>query len=43
MNDVGYGLELRQEARAYYRDSGRCPSCGEPAVFHDPERGGEVA
>lgn len=32
----------RQEARAYYRESGRCPCCGEPAIFHDPQRGGEA-
>jgi len=33
----------RQEARAYYRDTGRCPYCGEVAAFHDPDRGGEAA
>lgn len=33
----------RQEARAYYREMGRCPFCGEIAVFHDPTRGGEPA
>jgi hypothetical protein len=31
----------RQETRAYYRETGRCPYCGEPAVFHD--RGGRPA
>ncbi len=33
----------RQETRAYHRETGRCPYCGEIAVFHDPERGGEAA
>lgn len=33
----------RQEARAYHRETGICPYCGEPAVFHDPDRGGEAA
>jgi hypothetical protein len=33
----------REEARAYYRETGRCPYCGEIAVFHDPDRGGEPA
>ncbi len=32
----------RQEARAYHRETGRCPYYGEPAVFHDPA-GGEAA
>jgi DNA-directed RNA polymerase subunit RPC12/RpoP len=33
----------RQEARAYYRETARCPYCGEIGVFHDPDRGGEPA
>lgn len=33
----------RQEARIYFRETGRCPYCGERGVFHDPERGGEPA
>ncbi len=33
----------RQEAWAYHRETGRCPHCGEIAVFHDPDRGGEAA
>jgi len=33
----------REEAWAYYRETRRCPYCGEPGVFHDPERGGEPA
>lgn len=24
-------------ARAWYRETGRCPLCGEPGRFHDPE------
>ncbi len=33
----------RQAARAYYRETKLCPYCGEPAIFHDPERGGQPA
>lgn len=33
----------RQDARAYHRETGRCPFCGEIGVFHDPDRGGEPA
>ncbi len=33
----------RQEARKYHFETGRCPYCGEIAVFHDPDRGGEAA
>ncbi len=33
----------QQEARTYYRETGRCPFCGEAGVFHDPERGREPA
>jgi len=32
----------RQEARAYSRETGCCPHCGELAMFHDPDRGGEA-
>lgn len=27
----------RQEARTYHRETGHCPFCGQPGVFHDPE------
>lgn len=33
----------RQEARAFHRETGRCPYCGDVAVFHDPDREGEAA
>lgn len=33
----------RQEAWEYYRETGRCPFCGELGPYHDPERGGETA
>lgn len=33
----------RQEARAYYQESGRCPFCGEPTEFHEPGEKREAA
>jgi hypothetical protein len=33
----------RQEARAYFQETRRCPHCGERGVFHDPGRGSGVA
>jgi hypothetical protein len=32
-----------EEARAYYRETGCCPYCGEPGVFHNPDWRGEPA
>ncbi len=31
----------RQEARTFYRETGRCPFCGAPGLFHDSDREGE--
>lgn len=36
-------LVHREEARAFYRETRRCPLCGKRGVFHDPERGEEPA
>lgn len=33
----------REEARAYFSETRRCPYCGTRGVFHDPEHGGEPA
>lgn len=33
----------REEARAFYRETRRCPLCGKRGVCHDPERGEERA
>lgn len=30
----------REEARIYYRDTRRCPYCGDRGIFHDPGHGG---
>lgn len=45
-DDVGPAFAeavARQEACTYYRETRRCPFCGERGVFHDSDRGGEPA
>jgi hypothetical protein len=46
MDEVGKPLATRlrrQWAWEWKQSTGTCPTCGEPGVFHDPDRGGEPA
>ncbi len=46
MDEVGEptATQLRRQwAREWGQETGVCPYCGEPAIFHDPDRGGEAA
>lgn len=45
LDDVGEpaATELRRRwAREWHRETGRCPTCGEPGPYHDPAQSGEA-